>query len=919
MYRAEGLFKEALECQRAGDLTAAESLYRSALAADPELIPARVNLAIVLRSMARLGEALEVLGGPASQRPEPAPVHNERALALLGLHRYDEAEAALRDALRTDRDVADSHFNLGRLLLSQGRHPEAVSCFEEAVRRDPRDGRLHDGLGAARLALGDIEGASRSLLRAIEINPRLAAAWCHLGDVDRARGSFASAQIAYGCALTLEPEHAMARWGQALAWLTAGDFAQGWPAYERRFECGIVRLPAVRAKPWADEAIAGRRVLVLGEQGIGDEIMFARFALSLAKAGARPVLSCEPRLAPLFRRSLEGVEIEGVRGQSEEGEIAADFSIPAGSLPGRFWGEGASAMFKASYLRPDSERLAAWRTRLSALGPGLKVGVSWRGGKDALVRTRRSTEIEAWRGLMSTPGALFINLQYGDCTAELARLKVECGIVVADWPDSDPLVDLDDFAAKVAALDLVVSVDNATVHIAGALGRPVFALLASPADWRWMTERGDTPWYPTVRLFRQPAPGQWTVVFERAAAALRPLAAAAAAPTVATSRQAAPDARPAGVAMRRVAFLNDTSDWYHFGCTGTSGALKEGMAELGCEINPVPITRLARCAPPPERIGDFDDGAFFERFRAANPDIMEAIEAADVVVMNGEGSLHGTSAFARMLLYIAYAASTRLGRPVQIVNHSCYPENAARISDPLANALYRKVYETLAYIAVREPLSGEILRALGLAPTQAFDCLPLHVARHHRPRRDRRRSGVIIAGSVAWRESALPALARLIGHARDRREPVSVLIGAQANPARDDVAFVAALRAIEPSGWALIEAQSLAAWLDTIASARLLVSGRFHYTIAALCLETPFIALDSNTPKMQALLSMTGQAPPLAYASATLADELIAQADERLANGAAPLSRDGVERLERLARLNFAGLEASRSGHCLAP
>ncbi|MGD9536946.1 MAG: tetratricopeptide repeat protein [Alphaproteobacteria bacterium] len=910
MDQAEALFKQALDRHNAGDLAAAEALYRSALEADPALVPARVNLSMVLRSSARLSEALGLVSVPA-EATQATPLHNERALALLGLHRYEEAEAALREALQGERESAVSHYNLGQLLLSQGRHDEAVASMEEAVARDPREARYHDGLGVACLALGDLGRALRCLLRAIEIDPRHASAWCHLGDVDRARQAFASAQIAYGCALTLEPGHAMALWGQVLAWLSAGDFERGWPAYERRFECGLVKLPAVRARPWGDEPIVGRRVLVLGEQGVGDEIMFARFALSLAEAGAHPVLTCDVRLAALFRRSLPGVAVEGVRGDPAEGELPADLAAPAGSLAGRYWRDGLSAMFETAYLKPDPARLAAWHERLAALGPGLKVGISWRGGKDALVRSRRSTPLAAWRTLLSVPGALFVNLQYGDCAAEIAQVRAETGIEVADWPEGDPLVDLDEFSAKLAALDLVVSVDNSTVHLAGALGRPTFALLSAAADWRWLSGRDDTPWYPSVRLFRQPESGDWPAVFDQAAAALRMLAREVA-PT-----PAAPKAEPAPAlprpALPRLAFLNDTSDWYHFGCTATSTALKQGFAARGYEVRPVPTSRLLGCAPAPERLSDYDDPAFFERFSAANRDLIAALEAADLMVINGEGSLHGTGAYPRTLLYVAYCAATRLGRKVQIVNHSCYPESAARISDALTNALYKKVYETLDFIAVREPLSAEILDTLGLVPTRSFDCLPLYVADHYRGHADRRRSGVVIAGSVAWRREALPAFARLIELARDRREPVTVLIGAQANPARDDRAFVEALRAAQGSGWALIEARSLGAWLDAIAGARLLVSGRFHHTIAALCLGTPFVALESNTPKMQALLDMTGQAPPLGFDDAALADALASQATERLERGEPLLAREAIAQLENLARQNFAGLDGSRA------
>jgi ADP-heptose:LPS heptosyltransferase len=173
-----------------------------------------------------------------------------------------------------------------------------------------------------------------------------------------------------------------------------------------------------------------------------------------------------------------------------------------------------------AYLFAEPSLLEKWRERMNGLGPGLKVGISWRGGAEANVRRARSTTLDQWRGVLAVPGARFVSLQYGDTQSELDACYRGTGIEISDWEDADPLGDLDEFAAQIAALDLVVSVDNSTVHIAGALGLPVWTLLPFASDWRWLHGREDSVWYPTMRLFRQTAPRNWNDVFKSVVAKL---------------------------------------------------------------------------------------------------------------------------------------------------------------------------------------------------------------------------------------------------------------------------------------------------------------------------------------------------------------------------------------------------------------
>jgi polysaccharide pyruvyl transferase WcaK-like protein len=365
--------------------------------------------------------------------------------------------------------------------------------------------------------------------------------------------------------------------------------------------------------------------------------------------------------------------------------------------------------------------------------------------------------------------------------------------------------------------------------------------------------------------------------------------------------------------FRRVALLNDTSAWYHWGCSCTSYGMRSEIGRRGFEVDPISISETYRCEETPNKIADYRDEEFFRRFCAANTALMKRLAAAEVVVVNGEGTLHGTGKVARNLLYLAYTAKTRLGRPVHIINHSCYPEDKAELSESPAVALYKLVYGAMDFVAVREPLSAEIVTGLGANPVQAFDCLPFYVGGRRDSWSGGQRQGVVLAGGVSLRADMIPMLASLIAELRRRRIPVSVLIGAAANPAVDDKKFVEALRDAMPTGWELIDARSEDAWLRTIAEAKLLISGRFHHTIAAACMATPAIAFDSNTPKIDGMLAMLGLPPALRQS----AEDREARLRERVVQTlsaeppAAAAENDALwEKMREYARRNFEGLDS---------
>ena len=358
--------------------------------------------------------------------------------------------------------------------------------------------------------------------------------------------------------------------------------------------------------------------------------------------------------------------------------------------------------------------------------------------------------------------------------------------------------------------------------------------------------------------------------------------------------------------MSRIAFLNDTSSWYHWGCTGTSEAVKSALSQRGHEVTSVPIQAIYACRMIPEKTQDFDDPQFFNQFFNENLPVTAPILESDIVVINGEGSLHGLPLIARVLLYLAYASKLYCKKQVHMINHSCYPDVRPGSENTPVAQVYRGVYRHLDYVAIREHLSQNVLRTLGIETTLSFDCLPLYI-RDHPPLRPQKQSrSIVIAGSVSWHAEGLPALAAYMEAMAADGFEITVLTGAKADPAQDDQAFLTALREKTPDHWQHLDAPSMEVWLQTIQSASMLVSGRFHYTIAACTLGTPCIVLASNTPKNRALCEEARMPPPLSFDHAMLSRDLLERTTSGL--GKPPITDEVREEWKARAEKNFERL-----------
>ena len=463
---------------------AAAEVFRRGLALTPDDPDALNNLGVALGEAGQASAAVSTLSGVAAQTPAQPEAHFNLGHALRQSGRMDEAIAALQRAIALRPDYAEAHSNLGNVLREAGRLDEALAALRRAidVRPDYAEGYLNYAIGLH--DLGRLDESLAATRKALELRPEDPEAWHHLG----------------------------------MLHLLRGEFEPGWKAYEWRFRTQQARAYTRHfAQPqWDGEDIAGRTILLHAEQGHGDTMQFVRYAPMVAARGARVMLEVQPPLKRLMG-SVEGVAQVLAAG---EGVPAFDMHCPLLSLPRAFGTLVGTVPAHVPYLAADPASVAAWRLRLAAL-PGLKVGLVWAGGARphqahlAIIDRRRSMRLAQFAPLAAVEGVSFVSLQKGPPAAEAAGGG---GLGLHDW--TEELTDFADTAALVQALDLVISVDTAVCHLAGALGRPVWMLNRFAPCWRWMGQRDDTPWYPTLRQFRQEQPDEWSPVMARVVRAL---------------------------------------------------------------------------------------------------------------------------------------------------------------------------------------------------------------------------------------------------------------------------------------------------------------------------------------------------------------------------------------------------------------
>jgi tetratricopeptide (TPR) repeat protein len=569
--------------------------YDRALRIKPKYREALAGRSLVLSELGRRDEALIFCDEALRLDPNDAITHYNRADLLRGLGREEEALQAYREALRLSPDHADAlcgcaiilnrrerfeealdccaqalrlvpghfaaRFNQGNILYASGRIADACAAFDAAMRLKPQDADLFCNRAAALLELGLLTHALASCDEALRLQPEFPEALANRGNILQKLQRFEEALADYEAALALRPgyvearcsrgvalkelgrfDEALASFDEALALdpahahtqnnrgallLLQGDFERGLQGYESRWlkeNLPVNALPRVFPQ-WSGEPLDGKRILVLDEQGLGDVIQFSRYLAELERAGADVTFICRPSLHRLIGSLAAQVRLIEAPAAGE----TFDYEIPLASLPKAFKADHGRILAPASYLRAEEELAREWASRIGSRG--FRVGIVWQGSPNIKADTARAVPLGSFAPLASIPDVRLISLQKNSGAEQLTDQELPFRVETlgsAFDAGHDAFIDT---AAVIANLDLVVTCDTSIAHLAGALGKPVWVALKKVPDWRWMLEREDTPWYPTMRLFRQKLRGDWAEPFSRMAEALADLARSRTAPS----------------------------------------------------------------------------------------------------------------------------------------------------------------------------------------------------------------------------------------------------------------------------------------------------------------------------------------------------------------------------------------------------
>ena len=511
----DGWFLFASACQAQGKLDEAVAGYRQAALLRPDFAETHYRLGNTLFARGLLGEALGSYQQALLLRPRHAETQNNVGVVLADQGRPAEALPHYQQAVTLKPAYAEAHYNLGNALKALNRLEEAVAAYQQAIRHNPQFTPAYLNLGVALTAQGKPAEAVAAYRQAIQLEPNLAKAHNNMGLALAQQNQLDEALACYARALEIQPDFADAHYNRALALLVRGDFEQGWPEYEWRW-----RLAEIPARPftqprWDGSPLGGRTILLHAEQGAGDTIQFIRYAPLVQERGGRVLVECPATLIPLLSTCRSIDQLIG------RGTPLPDFDVhaPLLSLPGIFRTSLATIPADIPYLAADPQLVERWRQELQRVRE-FKIGISWQGSPGYRWDRQRSLALAHFEPVARLVGVRLFSLQKGLGTEQLR-----------DLPGYFPVTDLGrtldentgafvETAAVLKNLDLVITCDTALGHLAGALGVPVWTVLPFAPEWRWLLDREDSPWYPTVRLFRQSRLGNWDGVFARIAAEL---------------------------------------------------------------------------------------------------------------------------------------------------------------------------------------------------------------------------------------------------------------------------------------------------------------------------------------------------------------------------------------------------------------
>lgn len=506
-------------CLVTGEFNDAVTNYDKALSFKLDIPETFNNRGVAFRKLHRLPEAIVSFKKAIELRNDYVEAYNNLGAAFKDSGEFNAAALSIRQALALRPDHAEAHNNLGVVLKAQGRFSESESSFHRALSIKPDYAEAYNNLGNLYRDMWQYKDSAKSYARALELKPGYVEAYNNNGIALRDQGRIEEALLNYDKALEVSPGNVEVGWNKSLALLLKGDYSQGWQWYETRLSRGQ-KNQRVFSKPRFEEMTSNaEKVFVYAEQGFGDTIQFVRFLPALKKLCKKVIFECQPGLVSLLK-NCEGVDEIVPKSDNSINTHEFDAHIPLMSLPRLFKVTPESLPAKLPYIRPDKELIEKWRIYLNLLlevdesreddNNLFKIGLVWSGNPTHENDRNRSCPLEHFIPLGKLNNVVFISLQKNQATSQI--LELPDGIRVIDL-DKD-LKEFVDTAAAISNLDLVISVDTAVAHLAAALVKPTWTLLPFAPDWRWLLNRKDSPWYPGMRLFRQPKFGDWESVFK---------------------------------------------------------------------------------------------------------------------------------------------------------------------------------------------------------------------------------------------------------------------------------------------------------------------------------------------------------------------------------------------------------------------
>jgi Flp pilus assembly protein TadD/ADP-heptose:LPS heptosyltransferase len=479
------------------------------------------DMAILLLSQGRYAAVVEKCRQAISLKADYAEAYNTMAFSLERQQRYAEAIENYERAVRLKPDYAEAYNHLGVILSGQGRSAEAIESYRRALQADPEYAEVYSNLGIVLKDREQFAEAIRNFEQAIRLDPDFAEAHYNLANSLRDEGRCADAITGYKRAIQLKPDYAEAHWNLSLALLLNGNFIEGWEGYKWRRNADLKMFKDRHCsgnKPrWDGSSFEGKRLFVYCEQGMGDTIQFVRYLPMIKARGGTVVFETPRPLMGLLQR-FPGVDELVEYRPNKKAFVDFDVYVSLLDMPSLFGTTLETIPAEVPYIRADPTEAESWRTMLA--GPDFKVGIVWAGSSIHGNDRYRSCRLKSFAPLAKINGVRLYGLQKGDAAARMDELAGTVPVVNI----SKRFDDFTDTAAAIESLDLVISVDTSVLHLAGAMGKPSWALLPYAPEWRWMLNRPDSPWYPTMKLFRQETWNGWESVFRRAAEELRVIA-----------------------------------------------------------------------------------------------------------------------------------------------------------------------------------------------------------------------------------------------------------------------------------------------------------------------------------------------------------------------------------------------------------